>query len=52
LKGLNHFATLLPESQLPWGCGPVYGGTETQQRTGITIADYRHLHGLFSLAAE
>jgi len=47
-KGLNHFAKLFTD-HLPWDIGLVYGGKETQQRTGITIVPLRYLNSLFKI---
>lgn len=45
-KGLNHFSKLFPD-YLPWDAGLVYGGDETQQRTGVTIVPIQYLNSLF-----
>lgn len=45
-KGLNHFAKLFPD-HMPWGSGIVYGGDETQKRTGVLIVPLHQMNDLF-----
>jgi hypothetical protein len=46
-KGLKYFANFFSD-HMPWGSGLVYGGNESQQRTGVSIVPFQHLDRLFS----
>jgi predicted AAA+ superfamily ATPase len=48
-KGLNYFIKLFP-NRIPAGSGLVYGGDETQSRTGVSIVPLSHLDTLLTLA--
>ncbi len=48
-KGLNHLTKLFPE-RIPAGSGLVYGGNQTQSRTGVSIVPISHLNTLLTLA--
>lgn len=48
-KGLNHFNRLFAD-RIPAGSGLVYGGNETQSRTGVSIVPLAQLNRLFILA--
>jgi hypothetical protein len=50
-KGLTRFAKLFSD-HMPWGSGMVYGGNESQQRTGFTIVSFQCLDKLFSRSVK
>lgn len=45
-KGLKHFSKLFPENT-PWGSGLVYGGSEPQKRTDVSIFPFAELYQLY-----